>query len=655
MDDGQRVRLAGLDSGVDLMGAAATPTAETTRPGSVSSFRTPARALPLVVVAVVLAWLLSPSAPGVRLPLGAGVAAIADWFVEDCAWLYQPVGALTDAVLSAFLLWLRLIPAPALCITLVTLAWFAAGTRLAVLTSVAVLWLISTGLWSALLETLAMVSVAVAAAAGFGMVLGIVTAMVPRVRVSVAVLLDAMQTIPVFVYLLPVVLVFGPGNTAAVVVTIIYALPPMVRLTEMGIRLVPHATVEAATSLGVSRWQLLRDVQVPLALPQVRAGLNQTIMLAIAMSVIAAIIGAGGLGSPVWSSLGRLEFGQALDAGIALVLIAVILDRASGASFHLGQWGLRRRAGVAGGVIVAAVIVCGSISGLRFADLSRPPQWLDFSMRGRADAFVDWLNLSGAVVIDPIKNTLVVYLLNPLNSALAAVPWLVVVVVVGIAGYCLLGLGRGLVLAALTSCIGLLGLWSEAGETVAITGVSVVLTLALALPLGVAASASSRVEGALRPVLDTLQSLPIFLFVIPAVVVLGSGLPAGILATVLYTLAPACRLTCLAIKEVDPAPTEASKSVGSTYLQRLRTVSIPLGAPMILTGINQSVTMALAMSVVSSFIGAPGLGRTILVAVAQVDLASGIAAGVCMLILATVFSQLMTGLAGMIRRVEQVE
>jgi glycine betaine/proline transport system permease protein len=644
-----------LDAGLDLMDTSPTPTAGTTRLVSVGSHLTRARALAVAVAAVVLAWLFSAPTPGVRLPLGEGVAAVADWFVESCAWLYEPIGALTDWALNTFLLSLQLIPAPALCVALVMLAWFAAGPRLALLTGVALLWVVSTSLWTALLESLAIVSIAVAAAAAMGIVLGILTAVMPRVRTPVGVVLDAMQTIPVFVYLLPVVLVFGPGDTAAVVVTIIYALPPMVRLTDLGIRLVPHATVEAASSLGVSRWQLLRDVQVPLALPQIRAGLNQTIMLAIAMSVIAAIIGAGGLGSPVWSSLGRLEFGQALDAGIALVLIAIILDRASGTSFLLGQFGLRRRAAIAGGVIAASAIICGSISALRFADFSDSPEWLDFSLRGRADTLVDWLNISGAVVIDPIKNTLVVYLLNPLSSALAAVPWLVVVVIVAIAGSILLGLGRGLLLAVLTSGIGFLGLWSEATETVAITGVSVVLTLAVALPLGVAASADSRVERALRPILDTLQSLPIFLFVIPAVVVLGSGLPAGILATVLYTLAPACRLTCLAIKEVDPGPLEASTSVGTTYLQRLRTVSIPLGAPMILTGINQSVTMALAMSVVSSFIGAPGLGRTILVAVAQVDLASGVAAGVCMLILATVFSQLLTGLAGVIKRVEHVQ
>lgn len=637
------------------MSTAATSTEEIIRPASVGSYLTPARTLLVMIAAVVLAWMFSPPTPGARLPLGAGVAAVSDWFVEDCAFLYEPIGALTDWGLNTFLLSLQLIPAPALCVVLVVLAWFAAGPGLALLSGIALFWVISTDLWSPLLETLAMVAIAVAAAAAMGMVLGILTALVPALRVPVGVVLDAMQTIPVFVYLLPVVLVFGPGNTAAVVVTIIYALPPMVRLTELGIRLVPHATVEATSSLGVTRGQLLRDVQVPLALPQIRAGLNQTIMLAIAMSVIAAIIGAGGLGSPVWQSLGRLEFGQALDAGIALVLIAIILDRASGTPLQLSKFSFRRRAMVAGGVIVTAMIVCGAIASLRFADFTRAPEWLNLSLRGRADAVVDWLNISGAVVIDPIKNTVVVYLLNPLNSALAAVPWLVVVVVVGIAGYLLLGLVRGILLAMLTSCIGFLGLWVQAGETVAMTGVSVVLTLALALPLGVAASADARVENALRPILDTLQSLPIFLFVIPAVVVLGSGLPAGILATVLYTLAPACRLTCLAIKEVDPGPIEASTSVGATYLQRLRSVSIPLGASMILTGVNQSVTMALAMTVVSSFIGAPGLGRTILVAVAQVDLASGIAAGVCMLILATVFGQLLGGLASLIRRAEHVQ
>lgn len=646
MDVGERVGLAVLDPDDGLMVIAATPEAGT--PKTIAT-----RALPAAAV-VVLVWLVSPLTPGLRLPVGEGVAAVADWFVANCAWLYDPISALTSSALSAFLLWLQLIPAPALCVVLVTMAWFAAGARLAVLTGAALVWVVSTGLWSPLLETLAMVSVAVAAAAALGLAAGIVTAMVPRLRAPVAVVLDGMQTIPVFVYLIPVVLVFGPGNTAAVVVTIIYAMPPMVRLTELGIRLVPRATVEAASSMGVTRWQLLRDVQVPLALPQIRAGLNQTVMMAIAMSVIAAIIGAGGLGSPVWSSLGRLEFGLALDAGIALVLIAVILDRGSGGASQGGQKGYRRRALIALGVVVAALIVCGSIGGLRFADLSNPPDWLDFSLRGRADAVVDWLNISGAVVIDPIKNTLVLYFLNPLDTALAAIPWLVVVTLVGMAGYLLLGITRGLLLAGLTACIGLLGLWPHAVETVALTGVSVALTLAVAIPLGIAASADTRVEATLRPILDTLQSMPIFLFVIPAVVVLGSGVPAGILATMLYTLAPACRLTCLAIKEVDPGPIEAATSVGTTYLQRLRTVTLPLGTPMILTGINQTVTLALAMSVVSSFIGAPGLGRTILTAVAQVDLASGVAAGLAMLILATVFSQLMTGLTATVQRAEHI-
>lgn len=647
-----------MDSDVRLMSTGATST--TIRPAAVGHYLTPARAVPMAIgvaaalAAVVVAWLVSAPTPGLRLPLGDGVAAFADWFVENCAWLYDPIAGATEWGLGVFLLWLQLIPAPALCVVLVTLAWFAAGPRLALLTGIALLWVIGTGLWRPLLETLAMVSIAVVAAAAMGIAFGIGTAMMPRLRAPVGVLLDAMQTIPVFVYLLPVVLIFGPGDTAAVVVTIIYAVPPTVRLTELGIRQVPPTTVEAATSLGVTRGQLLRDVQVPLALPQIRAGLNQTIMLAIAMSVIAAIIGAGGLGSPVWSSLGRLEFGIALDAGVALVLIAIILDRASGSAGLREGLPVRRRAATAVGVIVAVMIVCGSIGALRFANFTNAPAWLDFSLRGRADAVVDWLNISGAVVIDPVKNALVAYLLNPLNSALAAVPWLVVVLSVGIAATMLLGLRRGLLLAALTSCIGFLGLWTEARETVAITGVSVILTLALAIPLGIAASADSRVENALRPVLDTLQSLPIFLFVIPAVVVLGSGLPAGILATVLYTLAPACRLTCLAIKEVPPGPIEASTSAGATYVQRLRTVSLPLGAPMILTGINQSVIMALSMTVVSSFIGAPGLGRTILVAVAQVDLGSGIAAGFCMLILAAVFSQLMTGLTGVLRRAEHV-
>ncbi|MCZ4519334.1 ABC transporter permease subunit [Rhodococcus ruber] len=627
------------------------------KPPTLASRHPQVKFAPSVIVVCVLAlvWILPE--PALHVPFGAAIESATNWFVDDCEWLYRPFMDLTGALFDGFLLWLQLVPAPLLCIVLIMLVWSLAGPRTAALTAAALLWVISTTLWTDLVETFALVALSVLAAAVLGFLIGVASALVSVVRAPIRVLIDAMQTIPVFVYLLPVVLVVGPGNTAAVLVTVLYAIPPMARLTDVGIRSVASGPVEAAQAIGATRWQLFRDVLFPLALPTIRSGLNQTIMLAIAMSIISAMIGASGLGDPVWQSLGRLEFGLALDAGIALVLIAVVLDRTTSASTatRSGMVHGRQRFFVTAGTIIIATIVISTIPVLRFADFSRAPTWWNFSLRGKVDVVVDWLNVSGGVVLDPLKSAMTVYVVNPAGAVLNAVPWLVVVAVVGITGVWLLGAIRGIGIAGLTASVQFLGLWTQATETVSLAGVAVAMTLVIAFPLGVLASASMPTERFLRPILDTLQTLPIFLFVIPAVVVLGSGAVPGIMATILYIAAPIVRMTCLALREVDPGPVEASASVGATFLQRLRTVKFPLGTPVILTGINQSVMMALSMTVVAAFIGAPGLGRTILVALAQVDLGTGVEAGLCMLIIATVFGLLLTGLTRKVQQAEHVE
>ena len=162
-------------------------------------------------------------------------------------------------------------------------------------------------------------------------------------------------------------------------------------------------------------------------------------------------------------------------------------------------------------------------------------------------------------------------------------------------------------------------------------------------------SASNVVESAFRPVLDVMQTLPIFLFVIPSVVILGAGPVAGVLATVLYAIAPVIRLTNLALREVDEEVVEASASLGATWWQMLRNVRAPMGVPMIMAGVNQTIMLALAMAVVSAFIGSPGLGATILVALAEVDLAPGFEAGLSMLILAVVADRVLTGFVQRVR------
>src|SRR5690606_1929205 len=233
--------------------------------------------------------------------------------------------AVLYAIESAFL-WL-----PWWSLTLLTalLVWHAGGRRLAPpLVAVGALLLVGAfGLWTESMTTLALMSVATLIAVVLGLPLGVATARAPRLRAAVRPLLDVMQTMPSFVYLVPVVMLFGLGNVAAVFATVIYALPPVVRLTDLGLRSVDYSLVEAAATAGASELQTLWYVRLPLALPTLMAGVNQTIMLALSMVVLASMIGARGLGQVVLRGLQRGDVGLGLEAGLAIVVLAIILDR----------------------------------------------------------------------------------------------------------------------------------------------------------------------------------------------------------------------------------------------------------------------------------------------------------------------------------------
>ena len=229
------------------------------------------------------------------------------------------VGWLTDTLQS--------VP-PALFIVVAgLLAWRAAGWRLGLLTPVGLLFLWNLGLWAPMVATLVLVVFSTTAAVLIGLPLGIVAALNARTWRVVSPCMDVMQTMPSFVYLIPAIPFFGLGAVSACFATIIFAAPPTIRLTALGILQVPHEMTEASDAFGCTPWQKLVKVQLPLALPTIMAGVNQTIMLALSMVVIAAMIGAGGLGREVWSAIQRLEAGRGFQAGIAIAVLAVILDR----------------------------------------------------------------------------------------------------------------------------------------------------------------------------------------------------------------------------------------------------------------------------------------------------------------------------------------
>lgn len=262
------------------------------------------------------------------LPIGDWVDSfVKDWLAPNYRDLFRTLQWPVDQVLGWLNVALNAIPMPVFAVALALIAWATAGRGLAVFTLLALGLLDVIGVWSETMTTLAMILTAVTFCAIVGVPLGIAAARSDRFEGVLRPILDIMQTIPPFVYLVPIVMLFGVGMTPGIVATIVFALPPVVRLTNLGVRSVSGDLVEAATAFGATPRQVLFDVQIPLALRTIMAGLNQTLMLALSMAVIAALIGAGGLGLTVYTGLGRLDVGAATEGGIGIVLIAIILDR----------------------------------------------------------------------------------------------------------------------------------------------------------------------------------------------------------------------------------------------------------------------------------------------------------------------------------------
>ena len=262
-----------------------------------------------------------------RQQTGAAIDSVVGWMTVSGAWLFDGIATLITYALIYIEDGLKWVPWPALVLALTLLAFAMGRLALAAFTAIALLFIGFMDLWENTIDTIALMVVAVAVAMAIGLPLGILGA---RSRVAdnlMRPILDGMQTMPSFVYLLPGILFFGLGKPAGIFATIIYAVPPVIRLTNLGIRQVSPETVEAARSFGASPMQVLTKVQIPMALPTIMAGINQTTMMALAMVTIASMVAAGGLGDNVLRALQKNETGNGAIAGLAIVFLAIVIDR----------------------------------------------------------------------------------------------------------------------------------------------------------------------------------------------------------------------------------------------------------------------------------------------------------------------------------------
>lgn len=282
-----------------------------------------------------------------KIPLGEAVELIVNWIQDNLGWLLDGITAVLEALINATLYVLTIIP-PAIMILILSGLMYVLVRRkakfmgentslktkgglkllqLPIMTILCLLLIWDLRLWESSMETLSLVIVAAIISLLIGIPIGIMSAKSTKIEFSMKIFLDFMQTMPSFVYLIPAVIFFGLGEVPGVIATVIFAMPPAIRLTELGIRQVPAELVEVADAFGATPSQKLIKVELPVAIPTIMAGVNQCIMLALSMTVIASMIGAGGLGYQVLYGIMRVDIGAGFEAGLAIVIIAIILDR----------------------------------------------------------------------------------------------------------------------------------------------------------------------------------------------------------------------------------------------------------------------------------------------------------------------------------------
>jgi glycine betaine/proline transport system permease protein len=545
-------------------------------------------------------------------------------------------------------------------------AWRVSGIRAALTAAAAVFVIGGLGLWDAGMITLALIVVSVLIILVLGIPLGIYSARHPAFERRTRVVLDGMQVMPAFCYLLPAVLLFDIGYPPAVVATVVFALPAAIRLTMHGLRGVPERLTEVGTAYGASSQQTLRKIELPVARPALLLGVNQTIMLALGVVVIAALVGAEGLGQEVLSGLQHLDVGQAFDAGLAIVMVAIVLDRLTAGrtvraarAFRRNRTPERARLELLAGVAaVALAIIIGKVwSSGTF------PTSIDFSLREPVNDAVEWCreNLRSGIPIiggtKAISDFIVLHMLNPIRDFLVDMPWWGVVA--GIAALAWASAGRRVAATCAIALMIVAGLgapgadggsiWIDTMDTLSQVLVAVVLSMLIALPTGIVAGMNDRFFALIRPFLDAMQVMPAFVYLVPVIGLFNVGRVPGIIASVVYALPPGIRLTALGIREVPPETIEAARSTGATKMQILRKVQLPLARRSIMLGLNQTILMVLSVVIIAGLVGGGALGVDVVYGLTKSQLGLGVEAGIAIVALAVVLDRITQGWATGVR------
>jgi glycine betaine/proline transport system permease protein len=512
------------------------------------------------------------------------------------------------------------------------------------------------GFWQDSLDLLIVTGISVAIVILLGMPLAVLVGTSARANRMITVVLDLMQTMPTFVYLLPVVLFFGIGVSAAVVSTMIYALPPLVRIAGFGIREVPTTTIEATDSAGQTYWQRLFKVQLPMARKTIIVGLNQTTLAALSMATLAAFVNGPGLGKPVLAGLRINDVGAAFVPGALIVVMAVMLDRTTTAASERSEKVARggggnvrqRRILLAAGGVGTLVAVYLSRTYIGLAEF--PVYTIGDKVATVVNDVMDWVTSTFGGVTGAFKDFVTEWLLNPMQSLLAESPWYVSFI--GISALALVFGGSRAFVSALVCLTGIwyFDLWHDAMITLTMTLVATVLVMILALVFGVWMARDRKVDLGIRPLLDAGQTIPPFVYLIPVLALFGPSRFTAIVAGVVYAAPAAIKLVADGVKGVSPTTIEAGRSTGQTTWQEISKVQLPMAKGSLVLATNQGLLYVLSMTVIGGLVGAGALGYDVVYGFSRSEAwGKGLAAGITIVLLGVMLDRI-TRAAADVRR-----
>ena len=661
----------------------------------------------LVGIAAIIMPERLPAIVASPLAGGDGIAASInngiDWFVSVFKPALRAIAGGLDWAVRGLQTLLHATPWPFIVIAVTWMAWRLKGIGLATLCGGAVLYMALSGYWLKSMNTLSMVGVAVPLALAVGFGLGVLGAKSRRANAVLQPTLDLMQTIPTFAYLAPLVVLFGFGPVPGVLASMIYAAPPMTRNVLLGLRSVPQELGEVSAMSGTTALQRFWFIELPYAKHQILVGINQLVLASLSMVIIAAVIGGfDDIGREVLvaTNKGSARFGQALAAGIVIVLLAVVIDRMTRAAAtrqKTGRWAPPLWAQFVGlaAVFAAALLLKPHADAL--ATLSAVVFRLgEMGVNGWLQDFIS----THGMTLDSIKNNALVYLLLPLRigltkavlpftwgftftpamqtayllavcggtallawrgrttaaalllsvgliafSGFTYLPWWVVFAGVGYLAWRHAGWRFALFAIGMMLAITVTGHWQGALYSVYLCTAAILVCLVIGCPLGILAAKSDIVSRILRPVNDTLQSIPLYIFLIPAVALFQVNEFSALVAIVLYAIVPLIRYTEHGLRHVPPTLVEAARANGCSPLQRLVMIELPVARPAILLGLNQTVLFALAMLIIAVLVGARGLAEQVNIGLRDADTGLGMTAGLSMAFIAIIADRILRGYA----------